>query len=72
MGADNAYTPALTRRREPALPVTRTRRLMRRLTAQHGVARLERDGYARQSKDNPSGVYIFYMERVNDDFSFEV
>ena len=33
-------------RREPASPVTRTRRLMKRRTAQHGGARMERDGYA--------------------------
>ena len=42
--ADIGRKPAtLTRRREPALPVTCTRRLMKRPTAQHGGARMERD-----------------------------
>ena len=35
VGAGNAYT----RRQEPASPVTRTRRLMKRPTAQYGGAR---------------------------------
>ena len=39
-----AWEPATrTRRREPASPVTRTRRLIKRPTAQHGGARVERD-----------------------------
>ena len=33
----------LTRRREPVSPVTRTRRLMKWPTAQHGGARIECD-----------------------------
>ena len=46
-GFAGPWEPAtLTRHREPASLVTRTRRVMKRPTAQHGGARIKRDGYA--------------------------
>ena len=61
------WEPAtLKRRREQASPVTHTCRLMKRLTAQHGGTRMERDSMERMERDNPktinrSGVYCLYL-----------
>ena len=49
MGAGNAYTPARAGFLSDAYTPANERP-----TAQHGGARMERDGYAWQSKDNQS------------------
>ena len=56
-GFAGPWKPATrTHWREPTSPVTRTRQLMKRPTAQHGGARMERDGCVTISH---TGVYIY-------------
>ena len=58
---------SLTRRREPASPVTRTRRQMKRPTAQHGDARMKRDIMVEYQSIDPQ--VVFKLSRLTSKFS---